>query len=65
MTALIELVCRAHVHFDEVGPLIALVESRWAYCAGRATADHEWIRIAPTRREYIGDLSQVQAREAS
>jgi hypothetical protein len=65
MSALIELVCRAHVHADDVGPLIALVEGRWGYCAGRAPEGHEWIPVPPTRREHIGDLSQLQEREAS
>jgi hypothetical protein len=65
MTALIERVCRAHLDLDDVGPLIVFVEGRWAYCAGRATADHEWIRIAPTRRDHIRNLSQMQEREAS
>ena len=65
MTALIELVCRAHAHADDVGPLIVLIEGRWAYCAGRAAAGHDWIRISPTRREHIGDPAQMQEREAS
>jgi hypothetical protein len=65
VSALIELLCQAHVSADEVGPLITLVEGQWAYCAERATAGHDWIRIPPTRRDQIGVVSQIQEREAS
>jgi hypothetical protein len=65
MKALIEFVCRAHVQLDEVGPLITLVDGRWAYCAERATGDHDWIEIPPTRPEHIGNPSRLQERQAS
>jgi hypothetical protein len=65
VNALIELLCRAHVSADEVGPLITVVEGQWAYCAERATTGHDWIRIPPTRRDHIGEVSQMQEREAS
>jgi hypothetical protein len=65
MTASIEFVCRAHVYSEDPGPLITLVDGRWAYCAGRADGGHDWIRIPPTRREHIGDQSQMEEREAS
>jgi hypothetical protein len=65
MEAFIELVCRAHPSGDGPGPLITPVDQKWAYCEGHAQGDHEWMRIEPTPREYVGDLSQTQARRAS
>lgn len=65
MTAFIELVCRAHRQGDRVGPLITRVDGMWAYCEGRSQGDHDWMRIEPTRREHLGDLSPMQERHAS
>jgi hypothetical protein len=65
MSALIELVCRAHPIAEGPGPLITLIDGVWAYCEGGALRAHRWTRIDPTRREHIGDLSQIQARQAS
>jgi hypothetical protein len=65
MTTLIEFVCREHTERDPLGPLITLVDGVWADCEGRATGDHRWLRIEPTRRDHIGDVSQMQERQAS
>ena len=65
MKAVIEMVCRAHLVADGPGPLITLVEQRWAYCEGNAQDGHEWMPIEPTRREHVGDLSQMQESRAS
>ena len=70
MSQLIEVVCRAHLEHDEIGPAITLIDGRWAYCAGRSTTRHEWIRIPATRREDLGHLPYpieplLQEREAS
>jgi hypothetical protein len=65
MTALIELLCREHTDADSAGPLITRVDGMWAYCDGRAEGGHRWARIEPTRRDHIGNVSQMQDREAS
>jgi hypothetical protein len=65
MTTLIELVCRAHRQGDGVGPLITRVDDVWAYCEGRSPGDHDWVRIAPTRREELGDLTQMPTTTTS
>ena len=65
MTALIELVCRAHTDPDPVGPLITLVDGLWAYCDGHAESAHDWSRIQPTRREDLRDVAELQERRAS
>ena len=65
MTALIELVCRTHTDPDPVGPLITLVDGRWAYCDGHGEGAHDWSRIEPTRREDVRDVMQPQERRAS
>jgi hypothetical protein len=64
MTALIELLCRAHPTAEGPGPLITPVDQMWAYCEGRGTGGHDWTRIEPTRRDHLGDRSQVQERRA-
>jgi hypothetical protein len=45
--------------------LITLVEGVWAYCEGNQRDGHEWARIAPTRRDHVGDVSEMQERQAS
>lgn len=65
MTALIELACRAHLQPDGQGPLVTIVDGIWAYCAERASGDHEWLRIPPTTRELLEDPSQAGGRAAS
>jgi hypothetical protein len=65
MTTLIELVCRKHLQPNALGPLITLVDGRWAYCEERAEGEHEWTRIEPTRRALLGDASRTQERKAS
>jgi hypothetical protein len=65
MKALIELICRAHPIADGRGPLITPVDGMWGYCEGHAAASHDWTRIEPTRRELLGDVSQMQDRRAS
>jgi hypothetical protein len=65
MKAVIELICRAHPIADGPGPLITPVDEMWAYCEGRAQDGHEWTRIEPTRREHVGDFSQMQEGRAS
>jgi hypothetical protein len=65
MTAFIELVCGAHNDPDPVGPLVTLVDGTWAYCVGHGHDAHDWSRIAPTRREDLAALTQLQERRAS
>jgi hypothetical protein len=65
MNALIELVCRAHPTAQGPGPLITLVDGAWAYCEGNGRDGHEWTRIEPTRRDHVGDVSQMQEQRAS
>jgi hypothetical protein len=65
MEALIQLVCTTHATPDDLGPLVTPVEGMWAYCEGRAQGGHAWRRIEPTRRELLGDVSQIQERRAS
>ena len=62
MTTLIELVCGKHLRSDALGPMITLVDGRWAYCEERADGEHEWARIEPTPRAHLGDLSLMQER---
>lgn len=59
MKAVIELVCRAHVERDGVGPLITPLDGVWAYCAGRAAGDHDWAKIPPTRRVDLPDSAEM------
>jgi len=63
--ALIELVCRAHRGADGPGPLIALVDQRWAYCEGNGQSGHEWTPIKPTPREDLEESTQVRESRAS
>ena len=65
MSALIELVCRAHAQRHSLGPLITRVDGFWAYCEGNGSSDHEWRRIEPTPRERVGDFEEMQDRRAS
>jgi hypothetical protein len=65
MTALIELVCREHAERDVVGPLITRIDGVWAYCEGRGEGGHRWTHVEPTQRGHIGEVSQVQKRQAS
>ena len=65
MKALIEFVCRAHTVAQGPGPSITLLGGNWAYCEGNASSGHEWMRIEPTQRDHIGDVSQIQQRRAS
>ena len=65
MTALIELVCRAHTDPDPVGPLITLVDGLWAYCEGHGQGPHDWSRIQPTSREHLAAMTRTQERRAS
>lgn len=54
--ASIELICDAHVTRDPVGPLITLVDRRWAYCAAHAADGHRWRRTAPIERDLLEAL---------
>jgi hypothetical protein len=65
LSALIEFVCAAHVQPDDTGPKVTLLNGAWALCAGHGDDGHDWTAIAPTRREFIGDSSQVQRLQAS
>jgi hypothetical protein len=65
MNSLIELVCHAHTQRHAVGPLITRVDDLWAYCEGQGDHGHEWMRVEPTRREDVGDLTRMQDRRAS
>jgi hypothetical protein len=65
LSALVEYVCSAHSHADEMGPLITIRDGGWAFCAGHGEDQHDWVRIEPTRREFVGDASQVQKLQAS
>jgi hypothetical protein len=49
MRALIDYICSSHREREPDGPLITLVGTHWAYCAGGGHADHEWMRIVPSR----------------
>ena len=55
-TAPIEIVCDAHLTRDPVGPLVTLVEGRWAYCAAHANGGHRWRRLAPIDRGLLESL---------
>jgi len=65
MSALIEYVCTVHQPPDAVGPQVTRLDGAWAFCAGHGEDGHEWMRIKPTRREFIGDPSHVQRSQAS
>jgi len=65
MTALIELICRAHPSSEGLGPLITPVDQMWAYCEGRGNGGHEWTRIEPTRRDQLSDLLRIRDGRAS
>ena len=65
MNALIELVCRTHTQPDPVGPLITLSDGMWAYCSGHGSSDHSWTRIESTKRDQLGDSSEMQESHAS
>jgi hypothetical protein len=56
VNAPIELFCDAHLVHDPVGPLITLIDRRWAYCASHAESGHEWRRIAPIERDLLESL---------
>ena len=62
MTALIELVCKAHTDPDPVGPLITLVDGLWALCDGHGEGAHDWSRIEPTRREDLRGITEMERR---
>lgn len=47
---LMEHVCDAHVRPDPRGPLITLLDGRWAYCAGHGSEGHRWREVAPIER---------------
>jgi hypothetical protein len=63
MTTLIELVCRTHLQPNALGPLVTIVDGRWAYCEERADSEHDWVRIEPTRRAHLGDISKRRPRD--
>jgi hypothetical protein len=52
-TIFIERVCDAHRDRDPSGPLVTVMDSVWAYCAGHRDADHEWRTIEPVTREHL------------
>jgi len=64
-SAFIEYVCAAHQGPDPVGPKVTRLGGAWAFCAGHGEDGHEWVRIQPIRREFIGDVTQVQRLQAS
>jgi hypothetical protein len=64
-SALIEYVCTAHLMSDGVGPKVTRVDGAWAFCAGHGEDAHEWTRIDPKRREFIGDVSQFRGAAGS
>jgi hypothetical protein len=64
-SAFIEYVCTVHQPPDAVGPQVTRLDGAWAFCAGHGEDSHEWMRIKPTRREFIGDTSQVQRLPAT
>ena len=53
LSVLIERICDGHVAPDRTGPLITLLDGRWAYCAGHGAAGHRWRAIAPTARDEL------------
>jgi hypothetical protein len=65
MTTLIELVCRTHLQPDALGPLITIVDGRWAYCEERAAGEHEWVHIEPTRRARLASAAQDRPHDSS
>ena len=52
-TALIERICDTHPDRDPEGPLVTVVDERWAYCAGHGAAPHEWRAVGPILRKDI------------
>lgn len=52
----LEVLCDAHLARDPIGPLITLVEGRWAYCASHAQEGHHWRRVAPLDRSLLEAL---------
>jgi hypothetical protein len=55
ISTFIEYVCTVHQPPDAVGPHVTRLDGAWAFCAGHGEDGHEWMRIKPTRREFIGD----------
>jgi hypothetical protein len=64
MSALIEYVCSVHQPPDAVGPKVTRLDDAWAFCAGHGEDGHEWMRIRPTCREFIGDATNAQRLQA-
>ena len=60
MSAFIEYVCTVHQRPDALGPKVTRLDGAWAFCAGHGEDGHEWMRIKPTPREFIGAHSQGQ-----
>jgi hypothetical protein len=52
----IEVVCESHLMRDAIGPLITVIEGRWAYCAQNADGGHVWRRRAAISREMLESL---------
>jgi hypothetical protein len=52
-TAFIERICDAHTDPDPEGPLVTIVEGRWAYCAGHGGSDHGWRATPPSLRQDL------------
>jgi hypothetical protein len=63
--AFIQLICRAHIERDRRGPFITLVDGVWAYCEGHGSGGHDWMGIEPTRREHLGDVTQLVGAPAT
>lgn len=61
MTPLVEYVCGAHPHVGGTGPRVTLHEGAWAVCAGRGEGGHEWLRIEPTRPDFLGVISLTKS----
>ena len=56
VSAPIEFICEAHSGRHPIGPLITLVDARWAYCPQNGATDHRWRRTAPIDRTFLESL---------
>jgi hypothetical protein len=65
LSAMIEYVCTSHRTADGLGPKVTLIDGAWALCVGQGQDGHQWTRIEPTRREFIGDPSRDQRLQTS
>ena len=56
VSAPIEFICETHLTRHPIGPLITMVEGRWAYCPQNDATGHRWRRTAPIDRIFLESL---------